>query len=212
VDLATDPSHCGSCGGTCATGEVCSAGRCDCPAGKTACAGAGADGGKACVDLTTDFSSCGSCGRQCPDGGACASGSCQCAGAAQTVCGLVLGGGGSCCNGSGCCQGGTACMTTHSTGLGPSFYDCNPVQTYTYEQAYRAAQAWSPTGGVPVAALGCAGAACLCILNGTAQTATGAAVFCYGAPFTGLMSTYGAASCLAAPCPLSGTANTATWY
>jgi hypothetical protein len=102
-------------------------------------------------------------------------------------------------------------MTTHSSGLGPNFYDCNPVQTYTYEEAYRAAQAWSPTGPVPVQALGC-GAPCVCTLDGPSSTATGAAIFCYGAPYEGLMATFASPLCAAASCPVRGLATTAPWY
>jgi hypothetical protein len=102
-------------------------------------------------------------------------------------------------------------MTTHSTGLGPNFHDCNPVQTYTYEEAFRAAQAWSPTGGVPVQPLSCP-APCLCIPNGPSSTATAAAIFCYGAPYTGLMATFASPLCAAVACPVTGLATTATWY
>ncbi|AUX41415.1 uncharacterized protein SOCE26_028270 [Sorangium cellulosum] len=75
VDASTDPSHCGTCGTTCASGETCSAGVCapGCDDGQTSCGGE-------CVDLETEEANCGSCGAACEDGETCVAGECQAAG------------------------------------------------------------------------------------------------------------------------------------
>jgi len=86
VQLATDGANCGSCGTTCAAGEVCSAGRCEisCAAPLAVC---GEGAAARCADLRSDPSSCGSCGTACADGQLCAGGACveTCA-APLTVC------------------------------------------------------------------------------------------------------------------------------
>lgn len=68
-DLQSDPKHCGSCTNTCASTQVCSAGKCKatCDVPLVKCAG---DAGS-CVDTTKDPKNCGSCGTSCPlpDGG-----------------------------------------------------------------------------------------------------------------------------------------------
>ena len=56
VDTRVSTAHCGSCGSSCAAGEVCSAGSCaaSCGTGLTECGGA-------CVDTDTDPAYCGDC-------------------------------------------------------------------------------------------------------------------------------------------------------
>lgn len=75
VQLATDGANCGSCGITCAAGQVCSGGKCTvtCAAPLATC---GADLTARCVDLRSDPTSCGSCDRACGDGQLCAGGAC----------------------------------------------------------------------------------------------------------------------------------------
>jgi hypothetical protein len=84
-DLTKDPTHCGTCDKTCATGEVCSTGTCGtvCGGGTTLCGGL-------CVDLTKDAAHCGSCTKACATGETCASGACT----------LVCGGGTTKCGAS----------------------------------------------------------------------------------------------------------------
>lgn len=61
VSLDVDPKNCGSCGKSCAFGEVCAEGACACPAGQSLCDGA-------CVDLQSDFQNCGACSHRCEFG------------------------------------------------------------------------------------------------------------------------------------------------
>lgn len=63
VDPKTDPQFCGDCGGQCAGGEYCDAGKCapfQCPLGPgiTVCKGA-------CTDTQSDTNNCGTCGKVC---------------------------------------------------------------------------------------------------------------------------------------------------
>ncbi|MBL8603157.1 MAG: hypothetical protein JNK72_14635 [Myxococcales bacterium] len=83
VDPQMSAQHCGGCGNACASGEVCSAGRCQlqCGAGLTECRGGGADAGasaqRMCANLSIDPGNCGMCGNACAAGQRCVSGSCQ---------------------------------------------------------------------------------------------------------------------------------------
>jgi hypothetical protein len=85
-----------------------------------------------------------------------------------------------CCAGTGCC--GDSCQTTHSNGLGQSFYDCNPLGTLTLASATAAANAWDiGTASFDMSATcggGCYGR----------QTASACAVWCYSGSFTGKVS------------------------
>src|SRR5262249_2357600 len=66
-----NPMNCGSCGMTCPSNQVCSAGGCanNCLPGLSACS-------QACVDTTADNDNCGNCGHQCGSGMGCVDGSC----------------------------------------------------------------------------------------------------------------------------------------
>jgi hypothetical protein len=72
-------AHCGACGLSCASGQVCDRGRCAagalCEPGRLAC-------GTRCVDVRGDHLNCGACGVVCPAGQVCAFGRCL----AQTPC------------------------------------------------------------------------------------------------------------------------------
>jgi hypothetical protein len=56
------------------------------------------------------------------------------------------------CAGTGCCA--ASCQVEHSNGVGQSFYDCNPLGTYTQSQAMSACAAY---GGGTCAAYACSG-------------------------------------------------------
>jgi hypothetical protein len=45
------------------------------------------------------------------------------------------------CNTPGCCSG--VCQTTHSDGVGQSYYDCNPLKTYNASTALEACAAFA---------------------------------------------------------------------
>lgn len=72
VDPRSDPSNCGACGATCATGWACLSGTC-----VSTCEGVG---GSLCADRCTDLGSdglnCGTCGLACPHGTTCQDGTC----------------------------------------------------------------------------------------------------------------------------------------
>jgi hypothetical protein len=69
VDPLSTPQHCGSCELACEAGQLCQAGKCQCPANQTAC-------GKDCVDTQTSTSNCGSCMHACAAGEVCMAGAC----------------------------------------------------------------------------------------------------------------------------------------
>ncbi len=62
VKTASDPSNCGTCGHSCAQGQVCASGTCACAdSTATLCSGVG------CVDLQTSKGHCGACATTCQD-------------------------------------------------------------------------------------------------------------------------------------------------
>ena len=71
VQTDFDPNNCGSCGNKCATGELCSAGKCagQCLGGSSECSGK-------CVDTQIDPANCGACATSCKTGEVCSSGQC----------------------------------------------------------------------------------------------------------------------------------------
>lgn len=95
VDVQVDPTHCGACGTTCASGELCAQGRCvaTCSPQQRVCGGA-------CIDVRTDRANCGACGAACASGQVCSMGSCQLTcGAGLAMCGV--GGDGGAADGGG---------------------------------------------------------------------------------------------------------------
>ena len=58
ANLDNDAQHCGTCGGSCSSGQTCVSGKCACPAGTFPCNGI-------CVDVTSDSKNCGGCGISC---------------------------------------------------------------------------------------------------------------------------------------------------
>jgi hypothetical protein len=71
VQLDYDPKHCGACGRACASGEVCSLGKC-----ASSCAGGLTECNAACVDIQRDPAHCGACGKSCAAGQVCSKGKC----------------------------------------------------------------------------------------------------------------------------------------
>lgn len=122
VNLQTDVNNCGACNTKCATGQSCSAGKCECAGGLAAC-------GSSCVNMQSDGDNCGACGTVCSGGQVCSQGQCAagCA-AGEMPCGN------SCANtmtdATNCgfcenkCAGGQAC-TSGSCGCGPGQATCN---------------------------------------------------------------------------------------
>ncbi len=128
VDTASDIANCGACGMRCATGEVCSAGRCvmACTSVQTRC-------GSSCVDLTTDDNNCGACGTVCPSAQRCSAGVCiaRCS-VPQLFCG------GSCVDtrsdnnncgacGAPCCAGNACSAGRCVPGCSPGLTACGPM-------------------------------------------------------------------------------------
>jgi hypothetical protein len=108
-----------------------------------------------CADLDSDVDSCGTCGNQCAftavvgtrcENGACRYDSCQpghldCDGQAATGC--------ECAVGTSCC--GTGCAVAHDNGIGGSWIDCTPRDTYNGTTAQAAFDsATNITGGALV--------------------------------------------------------------
>lgn len=133
IGITSDPKNCGTCGLTCAAGQVCSSGLCtSCPAGQTVC-------GNACVNLASSSANCGSCGVACltfaPHASAscaasrcalaCSTGDLDCDGNGLTGCEAPLGpsncgGCGVVCGATAFCAKPFACATCGATDLGNS--------------------------------------------------------------------------------------------
>jgi hypothetical protein len=138
--LSSNSYNCGACGVTCSAGQICSNG--------------------ACVSASSSVCSALTCNCGPPQGTGGTGGSCTAScGASGCACSTPAGvtggtGGGMCsilaaCNNGGqpVCGSGT-CQTAHTDGLGQSFYDCNPLATYTLTTAMEAAAAFAaPSGG-----------------------------------------------------------------
>lgn len=75
IDILSDTGHCGGCGLSCESGEVCLEGSCaevtdGCPTGKEQCHGE-------CVDLQSDVRYCGDCSVSCAEYEVCRAGKCE---------------------------------------------------------------------------------------------------------------------------------------
>jgi hypothetical protein len=213
VALSKDPANCGRCGAQCAPSELCDGG-CTCAAGAQRCATG--DGGAACVDLTT-ASDCGGCGRACAEGASCEAQLSADGGDAGIDCACPMdrpmacrvSGADRCCAGTGCCSSG--CQSAHDNGLGQTYFDCQPIDTYSLTQAMAAAAAWAPTGVDVLPAPACPDG-CLCRTDGPLASATRAAVFCYASTFKGYVAVTQNPSCAAATCPSINSPSTSQWH
>ena len=87
VDTTTNPNHCGGCGKSCGSGEVCDQSQCKCSGTDKVCSSGTSccpqNGG--CVNLDTDPRNCGSCGKTCSNNETCKGGGCTCS-ASGIVC------------------------------------------------------------------------------------------------------------------------------
>jgi hypothetical protein len=151
VDLAADPHNCGTCGGRCdtvnSTGATCAAGVCHytgCAAGFVDCDKSGANLA-GCETPSTTTSNCGSCGTVCSSTNAttaaCTAGACAytCK-AGFSDCDRSGANASGCeCATPGCC--GSGCQTTHASGVGKNYYDCNALSTYNSASALEACTA-----------------------------------------------------------------------
>ena len=122
VDTRFDPRNCGSCGGACATGEVCNDGTCagGCGVGTVQC-------GDRCVDTAVDGTHCGSCDNVCADGEVCRTGACalSCAGGTRECTGScvdLLANRSNCGSCGNACASGEACFDG-SCGMRPTVDD-----------------------------------------------------------------------------------------
>src|SRR5207248_1842371 len=97
---------------------------------------------------------------QCNDGLGCVDGIC---GQCSAFCGSLG------CSTPGCC--GNQCQTPHSNGLGQSFYDCNPPDTYNIGSASEACHAWVVVNGGSCATVTCGNNAVAVCGQGTSSCA-----------------------------------------
>jgi hypothetical protein len=75
TNISTDPAHCGNCAVACTLGDVCTTGKCSCPAGGTMC---GVGILAVCADTADDPQNCGTCGTTCLATQACINSKCAC--------------------------------------------------------------------------------------------------------------------------------------
>jgi hypothetical protein len=198
----TTPANCGACGRSCDTktsvGPACAGGDCT----YSGCAMGFAN----CDTTPPDTNGCESSLFSTATCGACKNAACNTkTGAASCngmTCAYKCNAGLTDCNAAtapdtdgcecatpGCCSGN--CQTTHSNGVGESFFDCNANRTYNAAQAQEACEAYAGAGRCLGSQLCCAlGVGGICLLGSTATSVCGAIqgqCFCwqYAGPFPG---------------------------
>jgi hypothetical protein len=195
----TTLANCGACGISCNP-----ANSVDASCGPTGCAYACAPGfadcdaappnANGCSTSLTTVANCGACGVSCNtansvDAGCGATGctyACAPNFANCNTTSLQGNAGGCACATPACCSGagatpgaggpGYACETPHSNGTGQTYYDCEPVGTYTEPQALAACVAYVTTLGLTASACEYP-AGCSYVYEGTHETITYDAVF-----------------------------------
>ncbi len=129
-----------SCNGTTCSYTGCRSGYDDC--NKTA---PDTDGCESPLNTTANCSKCGAtCDTVHSMGATCSGTTCMYTGCAAgwSMCNTAAPNAGGCaCHTPGCCS--SACQTTHSDGMGQSFYDCNPLSTWNQTTALEACAAFT---------------------------------------------------------------------
>jgi hypothetical protein len=178
----TTAANCGQCGRACDTktsiGAGCTGGTCTytgCVSGYADCDVATAPDTNGCESSLSSTASCGQCGRACSTktGPASCNGttcSYQCnAGLIDCNAGTAPDTDGCECATPGCCSGGV-CQTTHSNGVGQSFFDCNKLGTYNQTQAQAACEAFAGAGQCKKGTACCGGLSALGACLGTTDS------------------------------------------
>jgi len=188
----TTASNCGACGRACdtahSTGPGCSGGNCTytgCAKGYADCANA-APNTNGCESSLSSTTTCGACNAACNT----KTGAASCNG---TTCSYQCNSGLFDCNAGnapdtdgcecatpGCC--GTGCETTHSDGVGQSFYDCNAAGSYNGSQAQAACTAYTGMASACTPSTVCCGLNVGICLGMTAHSvcgSTGGKCYCW---------------------------------
>jgi hypothetical protein len=152
----TTTTNCGACGVSCdhshSSPTSCTAGTCNysgCDAGWGDCVPA-APNTNGCETQLNSPLHCTACNVACDttnsvdagcNGTTCTYASCK---PGWSMCKTTAPNAGGCtCNTPGCCVDAGTCQTTHSNGFSQSFYDCNPLNTWTDKSARAACAAYT---------------------------------------------------------------------
>jgi len=128
-----------ACNGTTCTYGGCKPGYADCRT-----TAPDVDGCETQLGTTSNCAACGdACNAPNTTGAACGSNGCTYSGCAAgwSTCDTSRPSAACACNTPACC--GSSCETTHDDGFGHHFYDCNPLDTYTSQEALNACGAYT---------------------------------------------------------------------